>query len=157
MNGHADIVQLLLARGAQINKKDNNDMTPLMHAASNGKLEAVKILIAQKADLEATTSMGETALMGAVGHGYVDVAKYLVEKGAKIDAKMNNGRDVFMLGWERYNGPLPKSTDTVLYKWLKEEAKKNPAKIKQMDSATKAANAMVNEVEAKTGGPSKKK
>lgn len=158
LNGHVDIIQLLLARGAQVNYKDSKGQTPLMYAAGNGKLDAVKALIAQKADLEATTELGETALMGAVGHGYVDVAKYLVEKGAKVDAKMNNGRDVFVMAWERYNGPLPKSTDTALYVWLKSEAKKAaPAKVKQMDSATKAATALVKQVEAKTGGPSKKK
>jgi hypothetical protein len=154
MNGHVSVIQLLLARGAQVNYKDQNGMTPLMYAASSGKLDAVKALLEQKAEIEATTQMGETALMGAVGHGYVDVAKYLVEKGANIQAKMNNGRNVYIMAWERYNGPLPKKDDTALFVWLKEKA--DPKVAKQMDSAAKASEALVREVEAKTGGPKKK-
>lgn len=155
MNGHVSIIHLLLANGAQVNYKDPNGMTPLMYAASAGKLEATKALVEQKAEIEAVTKDGETALMGAVGHGYPDVAKFLVEKGANLNAKMNNGRTPFIMGWERYNGPLPKKDDTVLFKWLKEKAE--PKVAKQMDSASKAAAAMVREVEAKTGGVSKKK
>lgn len=155
MNGHVNVIQLLLARGAQVNYKDPSGMTPLMYAAGAGKLDATKALLEQKAEIEATTKDGETALMGAVGHGYPDVAKYLVEKGANINAKMNNGRTAFIMGWERYNGPLPKKEDTTLFLWLKEKAE--PKVAKQMDSASKAAAAMVKGVEAKTGGPSKKK
>ena len=154
MNGHASIIQLLVARGAQINYKDSKGQTPLMYAASNGKMEAVKALLEQKADIEATTQLGETALMGAVGHGYVDVAKFLVEKGANINAKMNNGRNVYVMGWERYNSALPKKEDTALFVWLKGKA--DAATAKQMDSAAKAANALVKQVEAKTGGSKKK-
>ena len=155
MNGHVNIIQLLLARGAAINYKDSRGQTPLMYAAGAGKLDAVKALLEQKADLEATTQDGETALMGAVGRGYVDVAKYLVEKGANVKAAMNNGRNIYIMAWERYNGPLPKKEDTALFVWLKGMAE--PQVKKQMDSAAKAAAAMVKEVEAKTGGPSKKK
>jgi ankyrin repeat protein len=155
MNGHVSVIQLLLARGAQLNYKDQNGQTPLMYAAGAGKLDAVKALVEQKAEIEATTQMGETALMGAVGHGYVDVAKFLVEKGANIQAKMNNGRNVYIMAWERYNGPLPKKDDTALFVWLREKA--DPKVAKQMDSAAKASEALVREVEAKTGGPSKKK
>jgi ankyrin repeat protein len=155
LNGHVDIIDLLISRGAQVNYKDKNGQTPLMYAASNGKLDAVKELLAQKADIEATTNLGETALMGAVGHGYLDEAKLLVEKGANIHAKTNNGRNVYILAWERYNGAMPTATDTALFKWLKEKA--DPGTSKQMDSAVKAANAMERSVEMKTGGISKKK
>jgi len=154
MNGHVNIIQLLLARGANVNYKDSKGQTPLMYAASAGKLDAVKALIEQKADLEATTQLGETALMGAVGHGFVDVAKFLVEKGANVKAQMNNGRTVYIMAWERFNGPLPKKEDTALFVWLKEKAE--PKVAKQMDSAAKAAEAMVKGVEAKTGGSKKK-
>lgn len=155
MNGHVSIIQLLLARGANVNYKDPEGVTPLMYAAREGRLDAVKALIEQKAEIEATTQLGETALMGAVGHGHVDVAKLLVEKGANLKAQMNNGRTVYIMGWERYNGPLPKKDDTALFVWLKEKAE--PKVAKQMDSAAKAAEAMVKSVEAKTGGSKKGK
>ncbi len=155
MNGHVNVIEMLVARGANVNYKDSKGQTPLMYATESGSVDAVKALLSHGAQLEARTSLGETALMGAVGHGYVDIAKFLVEKGANINAKTNNGRDIFIMGWERYNGAAPKASDTVLYKWLKSKAKGNPTDAKRLDSASRAEAAMVKAVETKTGGPSK--
>jgi hypothetical protein len=53
--GHADIVELLLANGAQIDRADNNGGTPLIFAAAYGHDELVRELIAQGADAHRET------------------------------------------------------------------------------------------------------
>ncbi|CAE7789338.1 Kidins220, partial [Symbiodinium sp. KB8] len=79
LNGHADIVKELLAKGA--NKDIRNTFgrslgwlctTALMYAARNGHADIVKELLAK----------GETALMLAALNGYPDIVKELLAKGA---------------------------------------------------------------------------
>jgi ankyrin repeat protein len=60
--GHLDVVQALLARGADVNGKIGLDNTALMAAAKNGHLDLVQALLAKGADVSAKTTKGETAL-----------------------------------------------------------------------------------------------
>jgi hypothetical protein len=45
MNGHADILQILLRKKADINSVANDGSTPIILAASNGQLQCVSILL----------------------------------------------------------------------------------------------------------------
>ena len=45
INGHTAIVKSLLAAGADINARDEDDWTPLMQAAHNGHVDTVKALL----------------------------------------------------------------------------------------------------------------
>lgn len=80
--GHAEVVQMLLARPLDLDAAAPNGQTALMLAAKAGKLEVVKLLIDADADLELEDHDGKTAmdLAGAAGHG--DVVEYLREEGA---------------------------------------------------------------------------
>ncbi len=43
--GHYDSAELLIEHGADVNYKDENDMTPLFFAAVNGHFECMALLI----------------------------------------------------------------------------------------------------------------
>jgi ankyrin repeat protein len=48
--GHGELVKLLLEKGANINVRDENGLTPLMNAAIAGQAEVVRILLERNAD-----------------------------------------------------------------------------------------------------------
>lgn len=51
MMGQTEIVDILLANGADVKSKDKNDETALMAAAFSGRADIVKRLIASGADV----------------------------------------------------------------------------------------------------------
>jgi 26S proteasome non-ATPase regulatory subunit 10 len=62
-NGHKEIVELLIAAGADMNVKDHVwGYTPLHRAAFSGHKEIAELLIANGADVNATDKYGETPL-----------------------------------------------------------------------------------------------
>jgi len=80
-------VTLLLENGADVNTKDNDGWTPLMHAAEKGHKEVVELLIEKGADVNIQDEDGWTALMFASQNGHKEVVELLIEKGADVNAK----------------------------------------------------------------------
>ena len=60
--GHLEIVKVLIASGALLDKADNNGFTPLHRASKNCELEIVKVLIAHKANFLYMNNEGKTPL-----------------------------------------------------------------------------------------------
>ena len=81
---HADAVQALLARGAQVNWVDNFGMTPLLYAASVdfGDTAVLERLIAGGADLKAKNKQGQTALDLAKNYNHSMAVSLLTTKVA---------------------------------------------------------------------------
>lgn len=50
--GHSDIIEILLARGANINAQDNMKQTALHYACSCNHVEAVRLLVSRNADTQ---------------------------------------------------------------------------------------------------------
>jgi len=75
-NGHTDGVQLLLAKGANVNARMNRGQTALMVASYHGYNDTVSLLLANGADA-CLDSNGETALIWAERNGHSEIAELL--------------------------------------------------------------------------------
>ncbi len=85
-----DIVKLLVARGADVNRIGNHaGKTPLMAAAS-GDIGTVTLLLSKGADVNGRGQgyyPGQTALMLAARYGKTETVKLLLDRGADIGAE----------------------------------------------------------------------
>lgn len=89
-----DYVAALLNRGADVNGRDFEGWTALMHAAASGNVGAAQLLLSHGADLNLQEANGETALMMAVtfAHkGGCAVAQALLDAGADADVTDKHG------------------------------------------------------------------
>jgi ankyrin repeat protein len=88
MNGHTQVVELLIERGAKVDKPDFHGRTPLSWAAEYGQLDAVKLLVHHGANVNTEDKERETPLSWVVhvgtGKETDNVHDYLVAQGAKI-------------------------------------------------------------------------
>jgi len=84
-----------LAKGAQVNTRDQRGSTLLIHAAAIGSPEAVKLLLENGADVNARNDLEATALI--LGAGNTEKARMLVEKGADVNAHSKLGRTPLMI------------------------------------------------------------
>ncbi len=104
MNGHTQIVELLLKFGAFPDEKDNiYGFTPLMLAARQGKAAIVQLLITPSCDLNWCDIHGETALFDAVRNNKGDCVELLINAGANINFCDKGMRTPLLTGvlWNR--------------------------------------------------------
>ena len=82
---HADVVQVLIDAGADIEINDNDGRsllhcacTPLDSARGSGALDIVKMLVEAGAGVRETDNEGDTCLMLAARCGHTEIVRYLV-------------------------------------------------------------------------------
>ena len=80
--GFKDIVELLIAKGADVNAKDNWNWTPL-HSAVYGHKDIVELLITEGANVNARDGGGRTPLWYAKDKGNNEIVELLRKHGAK--------------------------------------------------------------------------
>jgi ankyrin repeat protein len=98
--GRADAVQLLVARGADVNAhaRGFNGVAPINSAAATSgsdeatSTECVRILLEAGADSNARQRGGSTALHAAAQSRCAEMATLLLRQGADPDASTNDGR-----------------------------------------------------------------
>jgi tetratricopeptide (TPR) repeat protein len=83
LGGRKDVVESLIAKGADINAKNKDGSTPLYTAVSNNRTEMAELLIAKGADINAKDESGKTSLHNADIEGHKDVADLLKKHGAR--------------------------------------------------------------------------
>ncbi|MFA6560696.1 MAG: ankyrin repeat domain-containing protein [Verrucomicrobiia bacterium] len=81
------VIELLLAKGADINIKDARNETPLHVAVTHSSREVVELLLVHKADANAKDDCGHTPLHNAARKGNNDVVELLLACRADINAK----------------------------------------------------------------------
>ena len=89
--GRPDLVQLLLARGADPAMRDQCGYTPLHILCSDGRIEMARALIASGADVNAADNCGSTPLHAAVIWNDVELAELLIANGADVTATNRYG------------------------------------------------------------------
>jgi ankyrin repeat protein len=76
--GDLAVVELLLAAGANVDKRSHDGSTPLHTAALGGHLEVTKVLVAAGAETRATTNSGYSVLEAARVSGNRTLVELLV-------------------------------------------------------------------------------
>ncbi|HEV7680994.1 MAG TPA: ankyrin repeat domain-containing protein [Pyrinomonadaceae bacterium] len=96
-NANREMVQLLLASGAEVNLKNASGETPLMMLDSDATSDLIWDLINKGAKLNHQDEAGENALMQAATQNNLEALKTLIEAGAKVDLRNKDGQTALML------------------------------------------------------------
>jgi len=103
--GQADIVALMLQRGANVNARDRTDSTPetrgntaLIKAAQRDHTEVIRVLLTQGKGIlvDAATKEGETPLSLVVAAEDLEAVKLLHTHGARINHQNNTGASMLV-------------------------------------------------------------
>lgn len=85
-------LQFLVAKGANVNVRDNKGVTPLVLAVRLNFLEGVEFLLSKGARVDEANAAGETPLITAVHNRNVSLMRMLLKAGANPDRSDNSGR-----------------------------------------------------------------
>jgi ankyrin repeat protein len=94
--GDIAMMELLVARGADVNRTNALDESALMHAAWRGQADAIRWLLGRGARIN-SAPMHWSALHYAAFAGHGGVTTLLLDRGADINARSTNGSSVLMM------------------------------------------------------------
>ncbi|XP_067678535.1 ankyrin repeat domain-containing protein 50-like [Haliotis asinina] len=93
--GHKEVVDLLVSRGANLSIRDGFGLTILHSACLGGDVDLVKNVISQNMlDINGRVHCGRTAVMMAAENRHRDVVKLLVDKGADVSVVDETGDNI---------------------------------------------------------------
>ena len=98
LNGMTDMVQRLIAKGADVNKPG---WAPLHYAATKAHLPAMRVLLENHAYIDAASPNGTTPLMMAAFYGNPSAVKLLLEEGA--DPLLKNDQSLTAIDFAHRN------------------------------------------------------
>src|SRR5215469_9110227 len=108
-NPSAEVVRLLLAKGAKADVMDLRHVTPMNGATFGNDTATVRLLLEAGADLNTPdTFIGLTPLMNAAGNRNVEAVKLLLAKGANVNAvSKTEGLPKIQTGTVEFGGWTP--------------------------------------------------
>ncbi|XP_077247380.1 ankyrin repeat family protein isoform X2 [Tasmannia lanceolata] len=74
-----------------VDVKDDDGETPLLHAARQGHIITAKYLIDRGANPAASSELGATSLHHAAGIGNIELLNFLISKGVDVDSQSDAG------------------------------------------------------------------
>ncbi len=90
--GHLCVVQLLVERGADVNKLNSDNRTSLHRASEKGHMRIAELLSDKGAFVNIANVHGWTALHYASKYGRHSVTQLLIKRGADINKANRSGR-----------------------------------------------------------------
>ncbi|MEP7287595.1 MAG: ankyrin repeat domain-containing protein [Chloroflexota bacterium] len=99
---HLEVVELLLAQGAEVNIASHNDqhVMPLHSATASQQLDIAKTLLAHGAEVNAKQAGDFTPLHAAAQNGQLAMIELLLAHGAEINAKAADGKTAMTFALE---------------------------------------------------------
>ncbi|MGK0296698.1 MAG: ankyrin repeat protein [Gammaproteobacteria bacterium] len=80
--GHADVTNALIDKGASIRDRSNAGLTPLHFAGLNGSIKSAQILMSMDAEVNDISHDKMSPLLLAAASGHNELTQYLLEQGA---------------------------------------------------------------------------
>jgi uncharacterized protein len=105
-NGQHEVLQKLLAGGADVVVANEFGVTPLLQACRQGDVEAIRMLLAAGAQANTQFADGGTPLMRASASGSLAAVQLLLERGADVNVRERD-QDQTALMWAAAKGHLP--------------------------------------------------
>jgi len=91
VNGHTDVIRLLLEAGANVNHRSKHKYFPLQWAVISNKEDIVRILMEYNTELNLVDDDGDATLNCIRSPTSVAIAKLLVNRGADLEIRNNQG------------------------------------------------------------------
>ena len=102
--GDIEGLKAALGAGLDVNARDRQGWTALMHVVNKGFTLMVPPLLEAKADLDMRAPDGATALFMAAVHGHSEIIALLMEAGADISIRGPKGKTASDVAQVRYGG-----------------------------------------------------
>ncbi|MCF6366168.1 MAG: ankyrin repeat domain-containing protein [Bacteroidales bacterium] len=83
-NNNLGIVKLLILKGVDVNKPDENKNVPIIIASSEGNKEIIELLIKAGANLNVADNNYKSPVLAAIINEKLDIVKLLIENGANV-------------------------------------------------------------------------
>ena len=90
-DGHTEVVELLLSKGADVDSRLDTGQTALLLASEKGQIATVEVLLRHGADMHGNNNEGFSALLLASYHGHTTIVRMLLDAGADIHFRVGSG------------------------------------------------------------------
>lgn len=104
VEGHKEVVEILIAHGADVNIGDNENSPPIVNAALRNHIEIVRLLLDNGASASLVDNNEMAPLHFACMGGNPEIVRMLIEKGADVNS--HNTQGLTPLIYASYRGKL---------------------------------------------------